>query len=493
MAGLSVSDLVNVSVALSPTATQTENFGALLLVGSSSVIDVKERIRSYSTLTGVAGDFGTSAPEYLAANLFFSQSPQPSTLFIGRWAQTATSGILHGGSLSASQQTLSNFTSVTSGGMNITIDGTQVSLSALNLSGVSNLNGVASIINTALTTHGSCTWNASYNRFEFVSATSGTTSSVGFGSAPGSGTDISALVGSTSASGASAVAGIASETLLSAVQTLTTMSSAWYGLALAVASPASSDVLAVASYVEGVNPHRFFVVTTQDANALVSSSTTDLAAQIQALSLNHTAVQYSSSSPYAGVSLFARQATVNYGGNNTVVNLMFEQEPGVTAETLTETQAAALKGKNCNVFVNYSNSAAIIQWGTSASGQFIDIIIGLDFIANATQTAVFNLLYGSQSKIPQTDAGVNLIVTTIESVLVSGVSDGLLAPGIWNGPAIGPIVNGQTLTKGYYVYAPPVATQSAADRAARKSPVIQVLLKMAGAIDTVSCIINVSQ
>lgn len=490
MPGLPVSNLVNVSVNLSPLAPPTENFGALLLLSAEAVIDVSERLREYGTLTEVADDFGTNSPTYAAAVLFYSQTPQPSTLYVGRWAETATSGLLHGGILSASQQALANFTAVTSGGMDITIDGTAVDLTALNFSAATNLNGVASIINTALGSHGTCTWNANYDRFEISSATTGTTSTVSFGSA-GTGTDISTLIGATAASGATAVAGIAAESMLSAVQTLTNQSNDWYGLHVAVASPAVSDVLAVAGYIEAANPSRFFVATTQDSNALSATSTTDLAAQLAALKYDHTASQYSSSIPYAGVSLFARQATVNYDGSNTVINLMFQQEPGVTAETLTQSQAAALQSKNCNVFVNYNNSTAIIQWGTVVSGNYIDVIVGADWLSNALQSAAFDLLY--VQRVPQTDPGVNLIVTTAESILDGAVTNGLLAPRNWTGPAIGPIANGQMLSKGYFVVPGTIASQSAADRAARKSPVIQVLACFAGAIDTVDMIINVAQ
>ena len=77
MPGLSVSDVVNVQVNMTPLAVPLRNFGALCIAGSSTVIDVNERIRQYSTLDGVAVDFGSTAPEFLAADLFFSQSPQP--------------------------------------------------------------------------------------------------------------------------------------------------------------------------------------------------------------------------------------------------------------------------------------------------------------------------------------------------------------------------------------------------------------------------------
>jgi hypothetical protein len=214
---------------------------------------------------------------------------------------------------------------------------------------------------------------------------------------------------------------------------------------------------------------------------------------MQALGYNHTAVQYSSSSPYAGASLFARQASVNFLANNSTITLMYKAEPGITAESLTETQASALKTKNCNVFVNYNNSTAIIQWGVCSSGQYIDTIVGCDWLQNNVQIAVFNLLYTSTTKVPQTDAGVNQILTTVEACLAQAVVNGLVSPGVWTGPAFGAIISGQTLTKGYYAYAPPISTQTAAARAARAAPAIQCAVKLGGAIHTANVMINVNQ
>lgn len=483
--GLSASDIVNVSVNLAPTAAPTENFGSLLQVGSSPVINTKERMREYSSLDQVAQDFG-DGPEYQAAVEFFSQSPQPSTLFIGRWAQSATSGVLVGATLSADQQALSNFTSVSgTGAIDVTIDATDKSVTTLDFSGCTTLSGVAALLQTALAT-ASVVYNAVYNRFEVTSNTAGTTSSVSFATGA-----VATLMGLTS-TGATSVSGIAAESMLAAVQACAAASNQWYGLAIAVASPADSDIKAVAAYVEGSKPSKLFVVTTQDAAAMDPTSTTDLAAALQAAKYNHTAVQYSSSSPYAAVSLFARQASVDFLASNSTITLMFKSEPGVTAETISETQAAALKAKNCNVFVNYDNSTAIIQFGTVASGQYIDSIVGCDWLANEMQTALFNVLY-TNGKVFQTDPGVNLLVTAAHSVMDEAVNNALVAPGVWTGPKIGPLNSGQTLTSGYFVYAAPVASQSQASRSARKSPPIQVAAKLAGAIHDVDCVINVAQ
>ena len=147
--GLSMDDVVNVDIVMSPLAAATRSFGALLVMGSSAVIDTGERLRAYLSLDAVAADFGTTAPEYLAADLYFSQAPQPSSLYVGVFAQTATKGRLLGGKLSAAQQALSNFTGTTTGTLTLPVDGVSDPITALDFSGASNLNGVASIITTA--------------------------------------------------------------------------------------------------------------------------------------------------------------------------------------------------------------------------------------------------------------------------------------------------------------------------------------------------------
>lgn len=493
MQTLAVSDVVSVQVVMSPKAAATRDFGALLILGSSPVVDVNERIRQYSSLDGVVADFGTSAPEYLAANLYYSQSPQPETLFVGRWAKTATSALLKGGALSEAQQALSNFTAVTAGGMKITIDGTLKSLSAIDLSAVTNLNGVASAVTTKLGASGTCVWNAEFDRFEITSSTTGVTSTITYAEAPASGTDISALLGLVTGVASAPVNGVAAESLVDAVAEIAGISNAWYGLQVADATLSESDVLAVAAFIEGSGQSRIFGYTTQNALALDGTSTTDIVAKLKAANYKRTFVQFSSSSPYAAASIFGRAFTVNFQGNNTTITLKFKQEPGVTAEGLNETQAAALKAKNCNVFVNYSNDTAIIQEGVMANGYFFDEVHGLDWLQNDLQTAVYNLLYTSTTKIPQTDQGINRIVTTICQRLDQAVANGLVAPGQWNGPEFGALKTGQFLSTGYYVYAPPVATQSQADREARKAPVIQVAVKLAGAVHFADIIVNVNR
>ena len=109
------------------------------------------------------------------------------------------------------------------------------------------------------------------------------------------------------------------------------------------------------------------------------------------------------------------------------------------------------------------------------------------------RTDVYNLLYTSPTKVPQTDAGNQLIASVIEAACEAAVNNGYLAPGVWNSAGFGAVKQGDTLSKGYYVYAPAIATQSQADREARKAVPFQVAAKEAGAIHTVDVLVTVNR
>lgn len=492
--GLSVQNVVKVSVNLAPSAIGTRNFGAALIVGASPVIDVTERTRQYASLSEVVNDFGVTAPEYLAANLFFSQSPQPSILYIGRWGKTATGGLLNGGALSIAQRDIGNFNKITDGTFKIDVDGSTKTVSGLDFSAQTNLNGIATVINAKLTV-ANVAYDGVLHRFTVTSKTTGAKSKVGHASASTSGTDVSALLGLIAAVASPPVDGSLPETLIDCWSAMLDANADWYGGFTADASVSDDDHIKVAGLIEGneASQSRIYGVTITNPNVLDKATTNDLASRLKALGYKRTFTQYSSSSPYAAASLFGRAFTVNFNANKSTITLKFKQEPGVVAETLKSSQAAALKTKNCNVFVTYANGSAIIQEGVMVNGYFFDEVHGTDWLQNDVQTRCWNLLYQGKIKVPQTDAGMNMLVNQIEASCEAGVNNGLIAPGIWKSDGFGQIENGTPLPKGYYVYAPPVATQSQSDREARKSVPIQVAVKLAGAVHFVDVSIDVNR
>ena len=128
-----------------------------------------------------------------------------------------------------------------------------------------------------------------------------------------------------------------------------------------------------------------------------------------------------------------------------------------------------------------------------SNGYFIDEVHGLDWLQNQVETDLWNLLYTSTTKIGQDEAGMNALIATVNQSLEQAVTNGLVAPGVWNADGFGALERGDTLSTGYYVYIQPLAEQSQAEREARKAPPIQVAVKLRGAVHFVNVTITVNR
>ena len=81
---LPLSVVCNVSVSISPVAAASPTFNQGLIVGPSTIIPTSQRLRQYFNLAGMTADGFTSAnPEFVAAQLYFGQTPTPQILWVG--------------------------------------------------------------------------------------------------------------------------------------------------------------------------------------------------------------------------------------------------------------------------------------------------------------------------------------------------------------------------------------------------------------------------
>jgi hypothetical protein len=495
--GLSVSRVVDVQVNFTPQAVPAQRFDTLLIMGDSGVVDTGEAIREYNSIADVAGDFGTTAPEYLAASLFFAQLPQPTACYIGAWANTPTHGRLTGGLLTSLQMQMSNWTSILNGAFSITVDGgAATQILGMSFASATNLNAVATIIQTAIraaivsSPNLTFTWNGT--QFICQSSTTGPTSQVSFlGSPTGGVTDISAQLMMTSATAMRTTPGIAIETPVAAVARVD--GRGWYALMFA-ASRVLTDVerLAISGYIEASDDKHMYGITTNAQTCLDPSNVTDIGSQAMLADYMRTTVIWSLHSPYAVASFFGRALTVNFEGSNTTLTMKFKVEPGVVPEVLSGSQATTLANKRINVYVQYNNGAAITEEGVMSGRAYFDEMHGLDWLSNRIQNDLFNVLYTSP-KVPQTNPGVHVLVTTCDGALSQGVANGLIASGVWNAPGFGELHQGDTLHAGWYTFANNVDLQSQADREARIAPLIQIAVKLAGAIHFADVLINVNR
>lgn len=497
MQGLSVSRVVDVQVNFAPQAAPLTRFDTLLIMGDSGIVDTGEAVREYNRIEDVANDFGVSAPEYFAATLFFAQIPKPTTCFIGAWARTATTARLTGGPLSGQEQLLTNWTGITNGGFSVTVDGsvTPTPITGIDLSVITNLDGAASDIQTAIQATGAPLANATFvwngQQFVFNGGTTGPTAALSFLSAPTAGTDLSAQLKMTATTYERDAPGVAAETPIASLVRVD--GRGWYAATFA-ASVDLTDAqhLACSAYIEAAADKHLYGLTTSEAIILDPINTTDIASQTMLADYMRTVIQYSLQTKYAICSFFGRALTTNFEGSNTTITMKFKVEPGVIPELLSSSQASTLANKRCNVYVQYNNGTSIVEEGVMSGRAYFDEMHGLDWLANRVQTDLYNVLYTSP-KVPQTNPGVHILVTAADNGLTQGVENGLIAPGMWNAAGFGELHYGDILHQGWYTFAQSVDLQDQADREARIAPLIQIAVKLAGAVHFSDVLINVNR
>ena len=236
----------------------------------------------------------------------------------------------------------------------------------------------------------------------------------------------------------------------------------WYGVVVDQAMVA--NFADVASWVETAKKFAIFWIT--DVNAYDPSKSTDLASVLKLANRNRSAVVWHAT-PTGGAD-YPDAAWIGEGfpyepGTSTWA---YKTLNGVTPDTLLASQETALKGKNCNYYTTVGG-VSITQEGKVASGEYIDIIIGTDWIEARLREAVYSALVNNR-KIPYDDTGIAMIEGLVKGVLNEAASKGILQ------------------ADSIAVTVPKYADIPQADKLARKLPDVKFSALYQGAIHSVT-------
>ena len=236
----------------------------------------------------------------------------------------------------------------------------------------------------------------------------------------------------------------------------------WYGVVVDQAMVA--NFADVASWVETAKKFAIFWIT--DVNAYDASKATDLASVLKLANRNRSAVVWHAT-PTGGAD-YPDAAWMGEGfpyepGTSTWA---YKTLNGVTPDTLLASQETALNGKNCNYYTTVGG-VSITQEGKVASGEYIDIIIGTDWIEARLREAVYSALVNNR-KIPYDDTGIAMIEGLVKGVLNEAASKGILQ------------------ADSIAVTVPKYADIPQADKLARKLPDVKFSALYQGAIHSVT-------
>ena len=485
---LDLSSIVRVTAQIAPQGLIQREFGRTLVLVQHDVTRPFERLRVYSNFDQVGADYDPDDAAYQAALIYFQQQPFPRNFLVGTWLNAAVDSRIVG-TAPATVAEIQAFGTVT-----VSFNGEDMSLA---LGTPTDYDEIATTLQTAirvLTFDGAGDIEVGYDptRGAFVvtiplqdNAPVPIAASL-FTSTGNAAADLGLSVDA----GAQYTAGHGSETILEALDALRLVDEDWYFLALENGIVDTVRVLDVAAWV-GTQP-RMLALDTAQAEVLTAGESGSYAAQLAALDYDRTFLVWSATQDYKALSLAARFSSVNFAAPHALITGKFKDLRGTLPDSLTPTEKAELDRKRLNHYSPFGGDSIVAEGWTLAPGVWIDVRYWLDWLVNATQVAVYNLLRQSPARVPQTEAGMAAIQAVVERVCEQGVLNGGIAPGQVS-EALAADIRQATgnmnfdgfLSGGYLVHIGSLAAQPQADREARKSPPVRVWLKGSGAVHAI--------
>ena len=458
-------------------ARDNMNVTAIMTSQQTGPISTANRYELYRDSASVATAFGSAAGVTAFARSYFETSPNPvnagGVLVVGFYraasetvaatAATLTSPQLNEASLIPQLQAIAD------GSFDITVDATTSNVTALDLRTVTDMDGLATVLSTAIT--GGTVAHVD-QRLVVTSDTTGVASLMTFTTdpvtVPGAASDVLALETKSAA-----IAAVAAEVAIK-------------GFCFVDAtSDAESEALASWSQANGVLGYDVFTdVSNLEIDPTNPVWTIKLSGQT-----NYRMLYSAAGNRALAASYMARAHTVNFGATNSALTMHLKtlSVPSEEYDTTTLDKAFAV---GLDVYTDVGGVPSVLSSGANG---FTDQEYNLLGYVNAAKIDTFNVLKGTATKVSQTDPGMQELVDSLEGTTRGFVNAAVFAPGTWT--SSGSFGDVETLKRsvaslGYYVLAGLVADQPDADRLARKSTVIQVAVKSANAVHSGDIIIN---
>lgn len=478
---------INVSLAMTPAGLANFNTNSIAIF-SNETAGFSEPFQAYITPSAVAADFGSNSLTYKMANALFTPVPNFRTgggmLYVFPFnGVNATSGSFTTPDISAN---LTGFKSVSNGSLSITIDGNANIVSGLNFTSISTVADIAKVLNSK---NLDVYIEAVDNTIKFTSKRYGVASSVEISEITDSGVvDISSSSYLKASTGTTTAGTDASgESLADAVEAA--LKQVYFGGVLSTQYADDASILANSSAIQALDCDYFEVMASL-------KDISSLGANIKAAGNGKTrTLAYSLEGGKVAVATYATIAkSVNYNGVDTANTLNLKTLTGVLPDSgLSDTYVLAAANNGVDI---YGNTGGLSVVYSNDNNGYTDDIENQLWFKKAIEVAGFNYLRQTNTKIPQTESGMSGLKNAYAQICEQGIRNGVIGAGAWNSAV--PFGDPETFKrniqeKGYYIYSIPVAEQAQAEREQRKAPVVQIAIKMSGALHFSDVIITVER
>lgn len=493
---LPLDDVIIVNDVIEASGVLRREFGIGLFITPDTTLGTgSNRVAVYSDFNDLSSTFAEGSEPYKAGNAWFSQSPFPRNLVVGRWINADVAARLIGGTVTTS---VSEFAALAvTGYFAILIDNISYDVN-VDLTSVASYSDVATTVQNALTTAGASVtvqYDATISGFRVVSGSTGSSSTLSYSVQPATGVDLAPLMSLSSDTASQLDQGADTETIPEAINAILALNDSWYWVTNDNTIFSEENVTSIANYVE--TGRYMYSAQTSESSVLITGETSSVSYKLFQEQLQRTFMTYSGSADeYKSLSIAARFSSVDFNSANSVITAKFKSLPTLTPDNLSQTQVKELKRKRVNYYTNFATSPIYSEGTAFKNGVYIDTRYCLDWLANAIQVDEFDLLIAS-GRVPETDSGEASVVSVIDSDCRQAITNGMIAPGVVSEAMKADIIatTGNTsfdgnLNKGYLIWSQPTSAQSQADRVARKATAKKIWLKSSGAIHEINNVLT---
>lgn len=484
---------INVSVSTVPQGLGEYNTNTVCLFTNEQPLSTEPYVWAVNTQDAV-NEYGTNSLTAKMAQALFTPVPNLRTgngqvLIFPYTATNATAGSTT--TVAITNTIISALQLVTNGDLTLTIDGTDYTVSGLNFS---NINTVADIVSILNNQYLDCDIKVvNTNTIKFTSRNYGTASAVTLKvTTGGSGTDI---YGSSYLDGANQVA------IAGTAQTGTTLAEAiaqaeevaYFGGILTTQTLDNDGIEATAIAVQGKD-HIYYeaIQSLKNIGTLGSIIKTagDKKTRLLAKTDEGVEIAKTAIATYCTIA----QST-NYSGSNTALTMNLKELTGIKPDSnINSTYYNLAKQNGVDIYANTEGLACVYSFD---NGYYTDDATNLLWLKKALEVSGFNYLRKTNTKVPQTEIGMVGLKNAYETRCSQGVANGVIGTGLqWNDsiPFGDPEDFQRNIEeKGYYIYSLPIAKQSQAEREERIAPLVQIAIKLSGAIHTSNVIVQVQR
>lgn len=209
------------------------------------------------------------------------------------------------------------------------------------------------------------------------------------------------------------------ETVAASLASIQAEDNSWYGLVVDQAMIDEAEN--IAAWVEANKKFAFYWTT--DPDVVDATKSTDIASVLKGKAYDRAATMWHTT-PTAGAD-YPDAAWMGEGfpydpGSST---WDYKTLKGITPDNVSGKETT-LQNKNCNYYSEVGG-VNITQEGKVASGEWIDIIIGTDWIEARLRESVYSAFVNNR-KIPYDDTGIAVIEGLVKGVLNEAASKGIL-------------------------------------------------------------------